>query len=97
MAEIIKSLFCENLEQSSIFQAVKKETAEATYSLMQTIEKAIPETEKRKIYQSEAMRVCRQYQLDGYLKGINEGIKLANTITGTKIQITDIDTGQQVL
>lgn len=97
MVETIKSLLCENLEQSSIFQAVKKETEEAANSLMQAIEKTVLETTSKDFACKEAMRVCQQYQIDGYLKGINEGIKLANLLSNNQIQVQDIDSGEQII
>ncbi len=46
---------------------------------------------------SDISRVCRLYEVNGYFKGINEGIRMANLLKGKQIQVQDINTGEQIV
>ncbi len=97
IAEAIRAIINNSLDQESIFKTIQDKTQEATNSLMRAIEITVSEESLKDFAKAEATEVCRQYQIDGYFKGINEGIKIANLLSGKQIQINDIITGQRIL
>lgn len=59
------------------------------------VERNTKEVEKK--LNSAILEMCHAYQVSGYLQGVNDGLKLANTIDSKSIEVTDILTGEKIV
>lgn len=87
----------EIIAKTPVFGDIEKQKEEIDIFLLKTLNSTVKEPKANKQLLNAIKQACQIYQVNGYLKGINQKIISINTLNSKQVQVYDTSTRERII